>query len=528
MTGTPGHSIALIMFGAVILVTIGITIWAARRVHSAADFYAAGGRISGLQNGLAIAGDFMSASTFLGVVGLMFTGNGEAVIYIMSPILGLAFLMLYIAEPLRNLGQYTVVQVVCLRFDRNSIRVLAAVSVLTVTLFYLIAQVVGAAALLQLLVGIPNAAAVMLVAALMMIYVLLGGMLATTWVQIIKAVLLVICVLALTVLSFQRVGFDIPKLYSLAAFQIGHMPGVTAAGSSLRSPFSAISLGIAMSFGMAGLPHLLIRFFTVPDAVAARRSVVVASVLISVVFLLMVFVLAYAAIAFVGSQPSMFDAKGQLQGGANMAVIHLARTLGGEAWLGAVAAVTFATILAVVAGLTMAGAGALANDLYVRVLRGGRVNDRDQVRAFRVATLLVTAFAVMFGIAFEGQSIAYMVALAFTVAVSANFPVLILVLYWRGLTGRGVLAGGWTGLLVSVVLIVAGPAIWVNVLHHPTPLFPYAYPALASMPLAFLAAWLASLTDAKRHDVAGQAVFQELQRRAARPTAAPVGLGALH
>jgi cation/acetate symporter len=510
-----GHgSIALSMFAVIVFITIAVSFWAARHVRSAHDFYTAGSRISGLQNGLAISGDFMSASTFLGVVGLVFAGNGEAVIYIASPILGLVLLMLYVAEPLRNLGRYTVTEVISLRFEDRAIRVFCALSTLTVTLFYLIAQMVGAAALLQILVGIPNSAAVVLVAGLMMLYVLLGGMLAATWVQIIKAVLLVGCVLLLSAIALGHVGFDLPRLYELASHQILATQGASGGSSALASPFSALSLGVAMSFGMAGLPHLLIRFFTVPNAVEARRSVLTAAFIIAGVFLLMVFVLAYAAIAFVQNRPELLDAKGQLQGGANMAVIHLSGVLGGEVLLGVVAAVTFATILAVVAGLTMAGAGALANDLHVQVLRGGSVDDAAQVRSFRVATVLVTVAAVAFGIVFEGQSIAYMVSLAFAVAASANFPVLILAIYWKGLTRRGLLMGGSVGLIGSVLLIVAGPAIWVGVLGHPRPLFPYAYPALASMPLAFLTAWMVSRFDPQYADAAAQGAFAELSRRA--------------
>jgi cation/acetate symporter len=507
-------SIALTMFAVIVLITIVVSMWAARRMRSAQDFYTAGGRITGLQNGLAISGDFMSASTFLGVIGLAFAGNGEAVIYIASPVLGLAFLLFYIAEPLRNLGKYTVVQVISLRFVGRSVRILCAVSVLAVTLFYLIAQMVGAAALLQILVGVPNPAAVVLVALLMMLYVLLGGMLATTWVQIIKAVLLVACVLLLSFIVLARVSFDLPRLYALAARQLLLAHGATGSSGALASPFSALSLGVAMSFGMAGLPHLLIRFFTVPNAAEARRSVLFATFIIAGVFLLVVFVLAYASIAFVQSQPQLFDAKGQLQGGANMAVIHLSSVLGGDLLLGLVAAVTFATILAVVAGLTMAGAGALANDLYVQVLRGGAVSDVQQVRAFRIGTIIVTVIAVVFGILFEGQSIAYMVSLAFTVAASANFPVLVLAIYWKGLTRRGMLASGTVGLVSSVLLIVVGPAIWVNMLHHARPLFPYAYPALASMPLAFLTAWLVSRFDPRYADIEADRVFVQLSEQA--------------
>jgi cation/acetate symporter len=276
-----------------------------------------------------------------------------------------------------------------------------------------------------------------------------------------------------------------------------------------------------MSFGMAGLPHLLIRFFTVPNATEARRSVLFAACIIAGVFLLVMFVLAYASIAFVGSQPQLFNSKGQLQGGANMAVIHLSAVLGGDVLLGLVAAVTFATILAVVAGLTMAGAGALANDLYVQVLRRGAASDRQQVTAFRTGTVIITVMAVVFGILFEGQSIAYMVSLAFTVAASANFPVLILSIYWKGLTRRGMLAGGTVGLLSSVLLIVVGPAIWVNLLHHARPIFPYAYPALASMPLAFFTAWAVSRSDPLYGSIGGNRLFTELSEQA-QGTRAPV------
>jgi cation/acetate symporter len=519
-------AIALTMFAMIVLITIVISIWAARRMRSAQDFYTAGGRITGWQNGLAISGDFMSASTFLGVIGLAFSGNGEAVIYVASPILGLAFLLFYVAEPLRNLGKYTIAQVISQRFAGRSVRIFCALSVLAVTLFYLIAQMVGAAALLQILVGIPNAAAVVLVALLMMLYVLLGGMLATTWVQIIKAVLLVACVLLLSFIALTRVSFDLPRLYALAARQLILAHGAAGGSGALASPFSALSLGLAMSFGMAGLPHLLIRFFTVPNATEARRSVLFATFIIAGVFLLVVFVLAYASIAFVQSQPQLFDAKGQLQGGANMAVIHLSGVLGGDLLLGLVAAVTFATILAVVAGLTMAGAGALANDLYVQVLRRGAVSDLHQVRAFRVGTVVITIFAVVFGILFEGQSIAYMVSLAFTVAVSANFPVLILAIYWKGLTRRGMLAGGTVGLVSSVVLIVVGPAIWVSMLHHARPIFPYAYPALASMPLAFVTAWAVSRFDSQYADIEDGRLFAQLREQAQSPGTSIVPAGA--
>jgi cation/acetate symporter len=508
--------VAISMFVGIILATILVTFWSARRVRSANDFYTAGGQISGVQNGLAICGDFMSAATFLGVIALAYAGNGEAAIYIASPILGLAFLLLFVTEPLRNLGRFTIAQVMSLRFPKESMRTFCAFAVLTVTLLYLIAQMVGAGALLQVLTGVSYRTAVVIVAVLMMSYVAFGGMLATTWVQIIKAVLLVACVVLLSVLVFAHFEFDMDTLYTRAGEQLRIALGENGGGGALSTPFSALSLGIAMSFGMAGLPHLLIRFFTVPDALQARRSVLIATFIIAAVFMLVLFVLAYAAIALVHNRPEFLDASGRLIGGANMAVIHLSHVLGGEVMLGFVASVTFATILAVVAGLTMAGAGALANDLYVQVFRKGKVAETTQVRAFRIATLAIALFAVLLGIAFEGQGIAYMVSLAFTVAASANFPVLILALYWSGLTRRGAIAGGATGLILSVVLIVTGPTIWVSVLGNEAPLFPYAYPALLSMPIAFLVCAIVSRLDPEYGDEDANRVFAEMKAQAQR------------
>jgi cation/acetate symporter len=313
-------------------------------------------------------------------------------------------------------------------------------------------------------------------------------------------------------------------LYELAASQLTATFGSTNVSTALSAPFSALSLGVAMSFGMAGLPHLLIRFFTVPNAQEARRSVLISTYIITGVFFLIVFVLAYAAIGFVYGRPELFNEQGQLLGGSNMAVIHLARVLGGEVMFGLVAAVTFATILAVVAGLTMAGAGALAHDLYVQVIRRGHVSDANQVHAFRIATVIVTILAIALGIAFEGQSIAYMVSLAFTVAASANFPVLMLAIYWRGLTRRGALAGGSVGLLSSVALIAAGPPIWVGVLGHEQALFPYAYPALASMPLAFAVCWLVSRFDPEFGEASAARLFEDIRRQARRGVAVAQGM----
>jgi cation/acetate symporter len=503
--------IALSLFALVIVITLGITRWAARRTHSRSEFYTAGNSISGTQNGLAIAGDFMSASTILGVAGLMFLGNPDAIIYILAPLFGFAIVLLFIAEPLRNLGRYTVAEVVALRFPGRSVRAFTAAAALVVTIFYLIAQMVGAGALIEILLGVPYAIAVTIVATLMMLYVVFGGMLATTWVQITKAVVLVIGVIVMAVMTFARVDFDPATLYSLAQQQIDTVYSGNTAGA-LQSMFSAISLALALSIGVAGLPHVLMRFFTVPDARQARRSIVVAMVVIALVFLLVLFVLSYGAIAFVYGQPEFFEPNGGLRGGSNMAVIHLSRLLGGDALMGIVAAVTFATILAVVAGLTMASAGALAHDLYAQVFKRGETSEKAELRVFRVATVLVTVIAVMLGIAFKGKNISFLVSLAFAVAASANFPVLLLSLYWRGLTKRGVLCGGAVGLISSTGMLIASPAIWVDIIGNATPLFSSNYPTLIAMPLAFATSWIVSVTDAKRRNEESDQLFAQLER----------------
>jgi cation/acetate symporter len=507
--------IAIALFLIVIVSTLLITRWAARRTHSRAEFYAAGSAITGTQNGLAIAGDFMSASTILGVAGLAFTGNSDAVLYIVSPLVGFTIVLLFIAEPLRNLGRYTVPEVVALRFAGRGVRAFTAAAALVVTIFYLIAQMVGAGALIEILLGVPYAFAVVIVATLMMLYVAFGGMLATTWVQITKAVVLVIGVLLMTALTLDRVDYDLDSLYSTARAQMDTVFKGNTTGA-LNSMYSALSLGLALSLGVAGLPHVLMRFFTVPDARQARRSIIVAMVLIAVVFLLVLFVLSYAAIAFVYGKPEFFDAAGVLRGGTNMAVVHLSRLLGGDVLMGIVSAVIFATILAVVAGLTMASAGALAHDLYAQVFRRGTASEAQELRVFRVATLAVTVVAALLGIAFKGTNISFLVSLAFSVAASANFPVLMLSLYWRGLTRRGALVGGAVGLIGSTGMLLAGPAIWVDVLGNARPLFGSNYPTLIAMPLALLTAWLISTLDARRSDPTAQRMFDAMESKAVR------------
>ncbi|RMF66190.1 MAG: cation/acetate symporter ActP [Alphaproteobacteria bacterium] len=482
-----------LFFLATVALTIAITIWAARRVKGLGEFYAAGRRIAGWQNGLAIAGDFLSAATFLGIVGLVTTRGFDAIIYILAPLAGLALILVAFAEPLRKLGRYTLADVVAVRLGGRSIRALLALSTLAVSFFYLLAQMVGAGSLIEILFDIDYPLAVVTVGVLMVFYVAAGGMLATTWVQIVKAVLLILAVTALGLLALHAHGFSLDALYRKAGAL--HPAGlrILAPGNLLTSPFAGLSLAAGLVFGLAGLPHLMIRFFTVPDARAARQSVLWAGLFIGIVFFFIFFVIGYATIVHVLPDARFHEADGGLRGGANMAAVHLAFALGGPVFYGVIAAVAFATILAVVAGLTLASAGAIAHDLLTHVWRRGEGG--GSIRAPRLAAVMVGLVAVAVSLLFEGQNIAYMIALAFAIAAGANFPLLLAVLYWPRLTGMGAVLGMSAGLVTALVLVVGGPAVWVSALGHEAPLFEIAYPAPFAMLAAFLGLAVGSLLD---------------------------------
>ncbi len=501
------HPIAIVMFLSVIAVTLGITYWAAKRTRTAKDFYAAGNRITGFQNGLAISGDFLSAAALLGITGLTFGTGYDAVLYALSPLAGLAIIMFLMAERLRNLGKFTFADVASFRLDQGPVRTFAACGTLTVVTIYLIAQVVGAGSLIHLLFGLPYVYAVVLVGILMVLYVSLGGMLATTWVQIVKAVLLIFGITVLSIAALAQVGFDLGELYSRAAESHVRGQAIFNPGGLVSDPISVISVSLALVFGMAGLPHILMRFFTVPNAAEARRSVFIASGIIAYSLGLIFFVVGFGAIIMLSGNAQFADASGRLIGGNNMAAMHLARALGGEAFLGFMSGIAFATILAVVAGLTLAGASAVSHDLYANVWRRGKVSEGNEVKISRLATVCIGAVAILLGIVFEKQNIAYMAALAFAVAASANFPVLILSMYWRDLTTRGAVWGGYVGLIIAVVLVIFSPTVWVDALGNAAPIFPYKYPTVFSMPAAFVVIWLVSLTDKSARAARERAAF---------------------
>lgn len=484
---------AIIMFLIFVVFTLGITYWASKRVRSRSDYYTAGGNITGFQNGLAIAGDYMSAASFLGISALVFTSGYDGLIYSLGFPVGWPIILFLIAERLRNLGRYTFADVASYRLKQGPIRILSACGSLVVVALYLIAQMVGAGKLIELLFGLNYHIAVVLVGVLMMMYVLFGGMLATTWVQIIKAVLLLFGASFMAFMVMKHVGFSFNNLFSEAMAVHPKGVDIMKPGGLVKDPISALSLGLGLMFGTAGLPHILMRFFTVSDAREARKSVFYATGFMGY-FYILTFIIGFGAIMLVGANPEYKDAAGHLIGGNNMAAVHLANAVGGNLFLGFISAVAFATILAVVAGLTLAGASAVSHDLYANVFKKG-ATEREELRVSKITVLILGVIAIILGVLFENQNIAFMVGLAFAIAASCNFPIILLSMYWSKLTTRGAMMGGWLGLITAVVLMILGPTIWVQILGHEKAIFPYEYPALFSISVAFLGIWFFSATD---------------------------------
>jgi cation/acetate symporter len=489
----PLNITAIVMFFAFVALTLGITYWAARRTKSRADFYTAGGGITGFQNGLAIAGDYMSAASFLGISALVFGSGFDGLIYSIGFLVGWPVIMFMIAERLRNLGKFTFADVASYRLSQKPIRTLAAAGTLVTVAFYLIAQMVGAGQLIKLLFGLDYSVAVIIVGVLMIIYVTFGGMLATTWVQIIKAVLLLGGASFMAFMVMQKTGFSFDKLFGDAISVHKSGDAIMAPGKFIKDPISAISLGLALMFGTAGLPHILMRFFTVKNAAEARKSVFYATGFIGY-FYILTFIIGFGAIVLVGTNALYVDGAG-LKGGNNMAAVHLAHAVGGDVFLGFISAVAFATILAVVAGLTLSGATAVSHDLYANVFKHGHANEAQEMRMSKMATIALGILAIGLGIAFEKQNVAFMVGLAFAIAASANFPIILLSMLWKGLTTRGAVMGGSLGLVTAALLTLLGPAVWVKVLGNAEAIFPYDTPALFSMTAAFIGCWIGSVTD---------------------------------
>ena len=501
---------AIAMFMVFVLATLGITKWAAGKNKSTADFYTAGGGITGFQNGLAIAGDYMSAATLLGLTSMVFFKGYDGFIYAVCFFIGWPIIMFLMAERLRNLGKFTFADIASYRLDQNRIRTFAAIGSLTVVCFYLIVQMVGAGQLIQLLFGLEYNYAVVVVGILMMVYVTFGGMTATTWVQIIKACLLLGGGITLMLLTMSQFNWSLDNLFTKAIETSKLGEKMMVPGSLMADPISAFSLSLGLLFGTAGLPHIMMRFFTVPNAKEARKSVFYATGFIGL-FFLVTMILGAGAIYIVGTNPAFFEGGqvgGKLIGGGNMPVMHLAKAVGGDIFLGFLSAVAFATILAVVSGLALAGASAISHDLYARVIKKGAATSAQEMKVTRIASVGLGITAILLGIAFKDQNVLFLVALAFGVASSVNFPILILSMYWKGLTTRGALWGGIAGLVSSVGLVVLSPTVWVKILGNAAALQPYDNVAIFSMPIAFIGIWIFSLLDNSARAAEDKAGFE--------------------
>ena len=500
-TGNELNITAIAMFFVFIAITLVITFWAASRTRTRSDFYAAGSSIGGFQNGLAIAGDFMSAATFLGVTALVYSTGMDAMLFVIGGTLGWSVILLLVAERLRNLGQYTFSDVVALRLEHKPVRTMSAIGSLAVAIPYLLAQMVGAGALIQSLFSLPYEYAVVLVGVLMTFYVTFGGMLATTWIQTIKAVLLLAGGTIIGVGVMVMLNFDFSALLTAAAEAHPKGEAILAPGVMFTDTITIISIGLAFVFGTAGLPHVLMRFFTVPDARQARRSVAYAIGFIGY-FQSLIFIIGLGAVVYVSNNPEFQAAGGGLIGGVNMAAVHLSKVIGGDLFLGFISAVAFATILAVVSGLTLSAAAAVSHDLYANVIRHGESDRKTELRISRMTTLVIGLSTMALAILLEGENVAVLALIALAIAASVNFPVMFLSMYWSKLTTRGALAGGYAGLATALVLVLLGPTVWVSLLGFDKPVFPYAYPTLFAMLANLIFAFWFSVSDRSQRALA--------------------------
>lgn len=493
---TESDNIAILFFFGVIILTLGITWWAARKTKTTSDYYTAGGNISGFQNGLAIAGDAMSAGALLGLTALVFTRGFDGLIYAVGYTTGMPVVVFLLAAKMRQLGKYTFIDVVCHRLSGKSIRIFSACASLIIVLFYLIAQMVGAGQLIEVMFGIDYVYAVILVGVLIVLYVTFGGMMATTWVQIVKAILMIASCLFLCVLILRGVDFDYGELLRKAVKVHPSGAAILIPDSPPQNPWSAFSLGIALMLGTAGLPHVLMRFFTVRDTKSARNSVLWATIFMNS-FYLMVFIIGFGALYLLRIDNQFIHNNGELPGGINTAALHLASVLGGEPLLGFLSAVAFATILAVVSGLTLSGASAISHDIYGSFSKN-KYKDFYEMKVMRWSVLLLGCVAVVLGIFFKGQNIAYMISLAFSISCSSTFPVLLLSIYWSRLTTAGAVSGGFAGLISSLLLTILGPSVWVKVLGHHGPIINIDPPAIITVPFAFTVCILVSLLSCEK------------------------------
>jgi cation/acetate symporter len=481
----------IVFFVVFAVLTLLISFWASRRATSSSEYLTAGSSISSGQNGLAIAGDYMSAGAFLGLSGAIYASGLDGMFLAASYLASWPIVLFLVAEPLRRLGKYSFADVLTHKLRERPIRILAGTSTIVIVSFYLVAQMVGAGELISLLFGVGYGPAVIMVGLLMIVFSTLGGMRAATWVQIIKAILMIGGSAMIAMLVLARFGFNVSDLLNMAASNHPNGNKITDIRGFAQDGVATLSLGVGILFGTAGLPHILMRFFTVSDERAARVSVFYATCLIGL-FFAMLFIIGYGSIALLRGDATYANASGALFGGNNLAPIHLARAVGGSILAGFISAVAFATILAVVSGLLIAGASSATNDLVVG-LSGRPLDEQMRLRISRFAAMTLGVLGILLGLACEGQNVAYLLALATAIAASANFPLLLLAIYWDGLTTRGAVVGGTFGLVSSVVLTAMGPTVWSKVLGLGPAIFPYDSPALFTLPLTLLVCWLVSI-----------------------------------
>ena len=489
--------ISIIFFVLIIALTLGITAWASRQNKSTSDHYVAGGSIKGWQNGLAISGDYLSAASFLGIAGAISLTGFSGFYLSIGFLVAYLVVLLLVAEPLRNLGKYTLADMLASRFNKPSVRSAAALSTIAISMFYMIAQLNGAGALIELLLGLDYVLSVIVIGILMTIYIVAGGMVATTWIQIVKAGLLIAgsVTLALFVLAQPSIGFNPVNLFNEVESQIGPEMVEPPPPTTLVAGLDVISLNIALVLGTAGLPHILIRFLTVPDARTARSSIITATWIIGLFYLLTP-VLGYGAALFVGQ-----DAIAAQNPAGNTAAPQLAEALGGPIFFAFISAVAFATIVAVVAGLVVAASSAFAHDFYTNVIRGGNASEQEQFRAARYTAVGISIAAIVLAIPAQNLNVAFLVALAFAVAASANVPVILLTIFWRRFNTTGAVTGMLVGLFSCIILIILSPNVMTGPNPEPPltpiipidPIFPFVYPALFSVPLGFLGCYLGTL-----------------------------------
>lgn len=488
---------AFTLFALIVLLTLVITYWASKRTSSTSDFYAAGRSITGWQNGIAIAGDYMSAASFLGIAGIIALNGFDGLLYSVGWLVAYLVVLIIVAEPLRNSGKYTLADMLAYRMSKKPVRSVAALSTMTISIFYMIAQLVGAGGIIKLLLGMDYTLSIIIIGILMILYVVFGGMLATTWVQIVKAVLLMAGTILLSILVLSKFNFSMVEMFNQVSTKFGQ--DFLEPGKLYKNPLDNISLGLALLAGTAGLPHILIRFYTVPTARDARKSVVWAMFIIGAFYIMTTF-LGFGSALLVGQEKIKLADKA-----GNMSAPLLAEAIGGEFFLAFISAVAFATILAVVAGLVISAAGAFAHDFYAHVLRHDQASESEQMKVAKWASVGVGIISIILALLFKDQNVAFLVALAFAVAASANLPVILFSLFWKRFNTTGAVAGMLTGLISAIVMVIISPNIMED-----AALFPLKNPAIVSVPLGFLGAIIGTLLS---KETASQDKFTEMSVR---------------